>query len=161
MRIVLSVLTLMSMLDPEPVTRDPRVRGVSVHESRLIAELLSCSATANALVAEIEASDLIVYVQLTPDQPPGRAATRLATATPGHRYVRIVLGAQTHPKDRAALLAHELQHAVEIGRAPDVRDDSGLRRLYGAIGEDPHARTGFETAAAREVAARVQREMGR
>ncbi len=159
MPIVLSALMLMSALDPDPVSRDPRVRGVSVHETRLIAELLACSETARALVAEIEASDLIVYVQFTPEQPAGRGATRLAVASPIYRYLRIVLGARTHPKDRPPLLAHELQHAVEIGRARDVRDDDGLRRLYGEIGEDPHARTGFETAAAREVAARVHREI--
>ena len=160
MPIVLSALMLMSGLDPDPLARDPRVRGVSIHETRLIAELLACSETARALVAAIEASDLIVYVQFTPEQPAGRGATRLAVASPVYRYLRIVLGARTHPKDRPSLLAHELQHAVEIARAPEVRDDEGLRRLYGEIGEDPHARTGFETTAARDVAARVQREMG-
>ena len=100
-----------------------------------------------------------MYVQYGAELPTGRAVTRLATATPEHRYLRVILGAMTHPADRGALLAHELQHAVEIGRVPDVRDDDGMRRLFAEIGEDPNARFAFETAAAREIGARVLREL--
>ena len=137
----------------------PRLRGASPGESRMIENTLQRSPTARALADRIEASDLIVYVQLTIDLPAGRAATRLVAATDSYRYLRVVIGAMTHPADRGALLAHELQHALEIGSAREVRDVSTLRRLYERIGEDRHARFAFETAAARDVAQRVQREM--
>jgi hypothetical protein len=98
-------------------------------------------------------------VQLTIDLPAGRAATRLVAATDSARYLRVVIGAMTHPADRGALLAHELQHALEIGSAREVRDVSTQRRLNERIGEDRPARFAFETAAARDEAQRVQREM--
>jgi hypothetical protein len=161
MRILLSVLLMVSAPDPDPIVPHPRVRGFSHSETRLIRHLLDNSETGRRLVAEIEQTDLIVYVQLTPDQLPGRAATRLAVAGPQNRYLRIVMGAGTHPRDRGALLAHELQHAVEIGRARQVRDDRTLRDLYREIGEDRRALDDFETTAARNVGAQVLREMGR
>lgn len=161
MPILLPLLLLMSAIDPDPIVPHARVRGVSPLETRMIHDLLESSETARGLVAHIEHTDLIVYVQLTPEQLPGRAATRLVVAGPQNRYLRIVMGASTHPRDRGALLAHELQHALEIGRAPQVRDDRTLRELYREIGEDRHARNDFETTAARNVGAQVQREIGR
>jgi hypothetical protein len=158
-RIAASVLILLGVTASAEAGPVPRLRGGSTAETRLIETTVSRSPTARALAEWIEGSDLIVYVQLTPDLPAGRAATRLVTATPESRYLRIVMGAMTHPADRAALLAHELQHAVEIGRDGNVRTDEALRRLYEHIGEDRSARYAFETEAAREVAARVQREI--
>lgn len=159
MRFAASVLILLVVTASAGAGPVPRLRGGSAAETRLIETTISRSPTARALAERIEASDLIVYVQLTPDLQAGRAATRLVTATPESRYLRIVIGAMTHPADRPALLAHELQHAVEIGQAGSVRTNEGLRRLYERIGEDRGSRYAFETEAAREVASRVQREI--
>jgi hypothetical protein len=159
-RIAVSVLVLLTVCATSSrADALSRLRGTSKKETQLIENTISRSATARALADWIEASDLIVYVQLSPDVAGGRAATRLVTSTSESRYLRIVIGAMTHPADRSALLAHELQHAVEIGRAGEVRTDDGVRRLYERIGEDRNARSAFETSAAREVAARVQREV--
>jgi hypothetical protein len=145
-----------SLSAADPVAR---VRGYSDKETRIIRYLLDRSATGRALVRELEASDVIVYVQLTGDESAGRAATRFVITTGGQRYLRVVIGTMTPQLDRPSLLAHELQHAVEIARAPDVRDDNGMRQLYRRIGDSRHARSDFETAAAREVGARVRREL--
>jgi hypothetical protein len=158
-RSVLPLAILVAAAVPCAAAPGARVRGASPTETRLIQDLLARSDTARALAAEIDATDLIVYVQLTGDQAAGRGATRLVTAGPLYRYLRIVVGAMTHPKDRGPLLAHELQHAVEIGRAPEVRDEEGLRQLYWRIGEDSRAQFAFETSAAREIGVRVLREM--
>jgi hypothetical protein len=158
-RIALTLLVLMLTIVPCFADPPSRVRGISPKETGLIMELLARSETARALVSEIESTDLIVYVQYSAELPTGRAVTRLVTAAPEPRYLRVILGGMTHPADRGALLAHELQHAVEIGRVPDVRDDDGMRRLFAEIGEDRNARFAFETAAAREIGARVLREL--
>ena len=155
---ILAVLAILAARSPAAAA-SPRVRGASIRETRILQDLLARSDTARALVADIDATDLIVYVQLAIDQGPGRGATRLVDARGDYRYLRIVIGAMTHPADRGALIAHELQHALEIGRAPDVRDNETLRRLYARIGEDARALFAFETAAARRVGARVSQEL--
>ena len=159
MRIAFSILMLLVVCVPAVAGTPSRLRGTTPAESAIIAELLARSAVGRALAAEIEASDVIVYVELTVSVAAGRAATRLVATTGAGRYLRVVLGMRTHPADRAALLAHELQHVVEIARARDVRDDTGLRRLYAKIGEDRRALYAFETTEARRVAAEVRREM--
>ena len=137
----------------------PRLRGTSVRETALISDLLTRSAIARTLAAAIEAADVIVYVQLSPTLPHGHATTRFVTATNQVRFVRVTLGATGHPDDLAALLAHELQHAIEIARDPGITDSAGVRRLYRSIGEDRTASSAFETAAAQEVGWRVRQEL--
>jgi hypothetical protein len=144
---------------PAAAQTHPRLRGSTPRETGLIAGLLARSPTARALADELLSTDVIAYVQLVVDQAPGRASTRLVVATSTHRFLRIALGAMTSPADRGSLLGHELQHAVEIARAREVRDDDGMRRLYLVIGEDSRARDAFETAAAREVGLIVRREL--
>ena len=159
MRIALSLTILLATTTPSLADTRPHVRGVSPKESQMIEHLLAASETARGLADEIDASDLIVYVELTPSLIAGRGATRFVTTTGGFRFLRVVIGATTPLGDRGALLGHELQHAAEIARAPEVQNDDALRRLYERIGEDRQARFSFETAAAREVGQRVRREL--
>ena len=159
MHIALTLVLLLAAAVPAVADSHPRLRGATLDETRLIEDLLCRSSIARALADEIAASDLIVYVELTAALRAGHGATRFVATAGGFRFLRVVLGAMTHPADRAALLAHELQHVVEIGRAADVRDTNGLRRLYAVIGEDRSAQQAFETAAARDVGARVRREI--
>ena len=136
------------------------VRGASPRETALVRELVARSATARALTAQIGSEAVIVYVEIRASMPRGHGATRLAATTPYARFIRITLAPGAHPDDLAALLAHELQHALEIARA-DVKSSDDLRRLYRAIGDDRAASLAFETAAAQEVGARVRQELSR
>lgn len=113
----------------------PRLRGASARETAIIADLLARSPTARTLATGLEA--------------------------PSARFVRVTLAPSGHPDDLAALLAHELQHVLEIARSPDVIDSRGVRRLYSRIGNDRSATAAFETAAAQEVALQVRRELSR
>ena len=139
----------------------PRLRGASPRETAIIADLLARSATARALAAGLSSVDVIVYVQIDTKLPRGHGATRFVTSTPSARFVRISLAPAGHADDLAALLAHELQHVIEIARAPDVIDRRGVRRLYHVIGNDRSATSAFETVAAQEVAREVRRELSR
>ena len=91
--------------------------------------------------------------------------TMLATlATPSKGEIRYgdATASRLGPllRTRIGLLAHELQHAVELADAPEVRDDEGVRQLYRRIGSasDPDH---FETAAARRIERAVRMEVGR
>jgi hypothetical protein len=52
------------------------------------------------------------------------------------RYLRITIDASVHGDTAVALLGHELQHAVEIARAPWVTNETRLAHLYRHIGHE-------------------------
>jgi hypothetical protein len=139
----------------------PRLRGASPRETAIIADLLARSPTARTLAAGLASVDVIVYVEIDTRLPRGHGATRFVTSTPSARFVRVSLAPAGHADDLAALLAHELQHVLEIARASDVTDNRGVRRLYRSIGNDRSATSAFETVAAQEVAQQVRRELAR
>ena len=65
----------------------------------------------------------------------------------GYRYLRVGLHRQS-PATTAAVLAHELQHALEIDGA-DVASHEEFERLYRRIGvASPHAPSELDTPAA-------------
>src|SRR5688572_20493535 len=99
-----------------------RLRPATETVRVMVDDAIERSATVRALAREIAASDLIVYVEMGRPAPPAIATTVLVTATPRTRYVRITIDAMTPPNGLVPLLAHELQHAVEIARNLDVRD---------------------------------------
>jgi hypothetical protein len=117
------------------------------------------SGTFRALLGRLALSDLIVYVG-TVDRIAGGAAGQLSftLATPTVRYVRIELAATGNVREMIALVAHELQHAVEIAAAPQVRDPQAMALLYLGMGQGgDHAR--HESRAARVIEARVRTEL--
>ena len=146
------MLTLSPSADPAS-----HVRAESPVMRALLDEATMKSPTVQALVAELECSDTIVYLEFT--QSPGirRARTKLVAAPGAFRFLRISINILIPPVDRMPLLAHELQHAAEISRARDVRDDDGLRRLYQRIGTEA-LDDKFETTAAAEVERRARME---
>lgn len=137
----------------------PHVRATSTVVGSLLSEA-AASPTMTALLRRLDTSDQVVYIEFTNSPEIPTARTKLVTATAGVRFLRIDINARTAPGDRLPLLAHELQHAVELADAPDVRDDEGVRRLYRRIGSASDA-DHFETTAARRVERAVRLEIGR
>src|SRR5262249_1616735 len=92
------------------------------------------SPTFRGLVRTIDGADVIVYVE------EGRCTNgRLHscvhfTAAPPARYVVIRLDPREQVLSVVRALAHELQHAVEIGTATDVVDDASAKQLYARLG---------------------------
>lgn len=125
------------------------VRAGSSLAQAVIDDAADRSPTVRALVDDLTQSDLIVYVEMRLDRPPLQGRTTLVAATPEARYVRVEIDARLAPARRAEVLAHELCHALEIARAPEVRDNDGMRALFGRIGWSEGGR--FETAAAQAV----------
>jgi hypothetical protein len=136
-----------------------RVRPLDSWADETVDRGLTRAAIVRELVEELEASDLIVHVQTVNSLPAGTAGqTRLSGDAGGARYVRIQLDRSLLPDERAAILAHELQHAIEIARST-ARDDGGLRELFERIGHHAGSPRVFETPAARKAGTRAWFEL--
>jgi hypothetical protein len=121
------------------------------------ARALAQSATARALVTRLESSNVIVHIVSSRTLPLGIGGmTRFVTTRGGYRYLRITIGTDLPGRMRAAILAHELQHACEV--ADSTADDpAALRSLF----EHQGHRNGefFETTAAIEAEKTVRVEL--
>jgi hypothetical protein len=87
-----------------------------------------------------------------------QGSTQLIAAT-GQRYLRIDVRAPRPPMELLSTIAHELQHALEIAREPDVRSPDAMRMLYQRIGSHGANAHMYDTADARDAARRVRQEL--
>jgi hypothetical protein len=134
--------------DPPP--RMPHIRSADRAMLDVLREGSRRSPTFKRFVDEIEQSDLIVYVEATREVGPGmQAYLQLAGANAQLRFLRVVLRIPASAETLIARLGHELEHATEIARAPEVRDQAGLDAFYRRIGDDSGA--GWDTSAARSA----------
>ena len=138
-------------------TTDDRLR-------RLLDVGMRSSATFRTLVHRLLQSDVVVYLWCNGPKTSavdGRL-TFLSTAG-GLRYV-VVQMARIQPRERQiAIMAHELQHAVEIANAPAVVDAPSLAREYRRIGyvsgDALSVHVTFDTDAAVTAGVAVLREL--
>jgi hypothetical protein len=141
-----------------------RLRPDTSDMRRLIAAGLEKSTTFNAMVRQLERSDLIVEIQCGYFSRSSRLGrTALLTARPPVRYVLVEIACGLTPGAGIDILGHELRHALEIASAPWVVDEPSLGRLYTQIGFSTcgSAAAGhgeFETEDAREAGDRVHHE---
>ena len=116
------------------------------------------SATFRTLVDRLNAGSLVVYVRFDRCPRAVAACTRFVTPQGTTRRLLIVLDRFGRaPWQLIALLAHELQHALEIAGAPDVVDLPSFHHLYATTGRRVSA--GYETDAAIRVARIVAAEL--
>jgi hypothetical protein len=136
------------------------VRSTQERTLRMLEAGAERSPTIARLRATLEQSDLIVYVQTVRDLAPSiDGRMMLLNAGHGRRYVRIDIRQSLGSKEMLAIVGHELQHAVEIAGARDVRDDQSMIELYRRIGVSRDARSHFETLAARAAGYQVRSEL--
>jgi hypothetical protein len=164
----LVALTFLTLV-PIAHAADPRfaasptaaVRPLARETAALLGDALRRSALVRWQVGVLEGSDLIVYVSERFESESGEPKGRLQflTAAAGKRYVVVSLDRWKLSWDeRLVLLAHELQHAVEIAQDPTVHDLAGFRSLYLRIGWELKAGR-FETEAACQATARMRLEL--
>lgn len=141
----------------------PRIRPQDPRSLQLLRAGTARSETFRALVDRIEASNVFVYVTVTPFIKSSLAGqlTWMTQAGP-YRYLRATLNAEQTANQQIASLAHELQHAVEVVEESRVKDEKTLVALYQRIGQPSRAAvsSGWETIAAQEAGYRVRRELG-
>ena len=145
---------LLTAMDRRVRTGDPRIQG-------LIAKGVHRSATFASLIAALHSTDVIVYIEPVRQLPPlvsGRLLL-IPQAPGGQRYLRIQVSAQTAGNDLISTIGHELQHALEVAAATDVKDQRGLERLYQQIGQAGLDKRSYDTEAAQVTGRRIRAEL--
>ena len=136
MNIALGVLVLLTSFIAGTEPRDgSHVRTMDRRLRSVIDEGLARSASFRGLVARLDGSDVIVYVE--PECPmTSRLIGRLTLLGAGgdRRYVNVRISCMLTVTQQIAALGHELRHAVEIADAPSVVDDASLAAEYRRVG---------------------------
>lgn len=112
-----------------------RLRPQGARVEAWLREALRRSPTVGRLAARIEQSDVMVYLEIGRRLSPNVSAclTWMATVST-RRIVRATFRYDLGINEAIALLAHELQHVVEIIEHPEVRSNETLLDLYRRIG---------------------------
>src|SRR5262245_17877499 len=136
------------------------VRSTSCLLTRELQEGAARSQNFRALVDAIDASDLFVYVEESPQRYGVAAHLGCLGAGGGRRYVRITIDPRVRGLERLALLGHELQHAREIAEDRSIDGPDAIERLYQRIGfaTAPEERA-YESQAALTVARKILKEL--
>ncbi len=142
-------------------SRESRIRCLGREARRVVERAVAGSPTVARLVATLEKSDLIVGVQLCPLPKMLLGETRIVTATPDVRHVRIRIRIPNATDALIAVLGHELQHALELAAARDVRTAEAQADLFRRIGYERHSGGYFETEAALQAGRAVAAEIAR
>lgn len=160
---------MLSLVTVRPVAAEPapfanrRIRSLEARLQALVERGMHSSPTFRRLAARVERSDVIVYLLSGLCLPP-RVDGRLTflSAAGGVRYVVVHLRPLASPLGEVAVLAHELQHAVEIAERPAIVDERSLAREYLQFGHTSRLMprgTAFDTRAAIDVGVQVGREV--
>ena len=138
------------------------VRTTDRKVTQLFLDGMSRSATFRDLVDALDKSDVIVYVDVkTTRQALGGYLAHNLSVAGGYRYVHIAIEATGASRRLVPLLAHELQHAVEVAQDPRARDERTLKGLFErlAIKFGCDGTTCSETQAAKDIEAAVRAEL--
>ena len=141
------------------VPRMPRVRANGERSmATLLLEGSERSATFRRLVATINESDGIVYVEPGTCRHGVRACLTLMVKVAGpNRILRIAVDTRRDHGELLAAIGHELQHAVEALSDPHVTDYHAMYSFFEHIG--PTGSERFETLAAVRVGMDVMAEL--
>ena len=112
-----------------------RLRPQSPRVAAWLARGRQRSPTLRALADQVERGDVVVYLEIafTLDRRMAACVTWMASV-PGARYVRVSVRPNLREADAIAMLAHELQHVVEVIDSPEVQSSGDLAALYQRIG---------------------------
>jgi hypothetical protein len=152
-----SVRTPASLLLEAP---ERHVRATHPRIKSLLVDGFSRSPTFASLLAALNRTDVIVYIEPALGLPKDMMGRLSLVPVPGkNRYLRVQIRADLPPRDAIALIAHEMQHALEIAEASDVRDPGGMVKLYERIGHPTVGDHSYDTIAAQDTGRRVKREL--
>ncbi len=164
-RVVLGLL-LFTLLAPHRsyAQSSPHIRVLDPILKEFFDHGVQQSPTLRALVDKVEATPILVFIEGDIRMPTYIGARlNFVTSVNGLRYVRVDIDCTLSPRRQIALLAHELQHALEIGERTDILDADSMESLYEDIGFESFengSHKSFETEAAIAVQRAVDDEMG-
>jgi hypothetical protein len=147
--------------EPAPASV-PHVRPLSADARDLVTSGLARSELIRNLIDHLDASDLVVYVDLSWFMADRHGQLTFIGSAGGVRYAMIRIASGHILPDQLATLGHELRHAVEVADAPAVVGRASFASHYALIGMDL-GRVGvsrqYETTAAVEAGRHVTREL--
>ena len=126
---------LPSAAGAQSATAMPRVRSENPMLAQLIADAPAASVTFRSLVAAIDATNGIVYVESgqCPYGSQACLAHSIQVAGP-HRILRVVLNTRRGREGLIGAIGHELQHAMEVLSEPGITTTQGMFfRLFGGM----------------------------
>lgn len=111
------------------------VRTVDPHIQSVIENGIARSATFRSLIDTLADTDVIVYVEsrIVRDGLLGLTSHRIIIRGT-YRYLRVAIDPHRTVKQQTIVLAHELQHTIEIARAFEVGRSQTADRLFARIG---------------------------
>jgi len=167
-RHLLVAALVLPALSVRPATAAEDVSDIRIRD-RVLRSLVDVgterSETFRGLVSAVEAAPLRVYVECDPQMPHSLSARLGFVSTVGSiRFVRVELSCTLPSRTQVSLLAHEFQHALEIGLTPDITDADSMEAHYEDVGFQTYrhgTHKGFETTAALSAGQRVSEELDR
>jgi DNA-binding PadR family transcriptional regulator len=123
---------------------------------------ISQSDTFRRLVRLLDASDVIVYIGPQTTRPAlGGFLSHSVTTAGGYRYLRLSFTAHGTADRLMPVIAHELQHALEVAQAPEARDAESVEKLFdrSAMPFGCSSTTCYETRASKDVEDAVRNEL--
>ena len=155
MMVLSSVLTAQDPNTSHVRTTEPLVRS-------LIDQGLARSETFRRLVDTLNQSDVVVYIdpKIKRQTLGGYLSHSIVTAG-GRRYLHVAVELRGGDIRLVSLLAHELQHAVEVSQDPGARDSESVARLFARLASTRGCGSSNceETEAALDVQAAVDAEL--
>ena len=154
-------ILMLTLAVTSQVFPDGHVRTTEPKILQLIDAGLSHSDTFRRLVATLNESDVIVYIEpKLLRRALGGYLAHNVVARGGYRYLHIAVETQGAERRLVSLLAHELQHAVEVAQTPDAQDEESLQRMFArlAVKFGCGGTTCSETQAAKDVEYIVREE---
>lgn len=136
-----------------------RVRPLDDVARRVLTLARTASPTVAQMIAELEASDLIVSVQTCPLPRLVEGDIRVVVAVGAVRHVRIRLAVPRTTSGLVIALAHELRHALELAAAHEIRSAADGPGVYAMRGATRVRQGYFETEAALETGRLVSEEL--
>jgi hypothetical protein len=163
-RVLILLLITLAIPHRSNAQSAPHVRFLDPILKELFDDGMHQSPTLRALVEKVEAAPILVFIEGDIRMPLYVGARlNFVTSVNGLRYVRVDIDCTLSPRRQIALLAHELQHALEIGERTDILDADGMESLYEEIGfqsNDNGAHKSYETEAAKAIQRAVDDELG-
>src|SRR5258705_10148403 len=161
MDFALGVLLFVSLATTNASRDGDHVRTIDTRLRAAIADGMTRSPAFRELESQLNASDVIVYVDRECTLHSGLVG-RLSfmSAVGERRFVSVRIGCTLTGTQQIATLGHELRHAVEIATAPSVVDEATLAAEYGRIGFPSRAVSkGFDSMAAIKAGEQIALEL--
>jgi hypothetical protein len=153
-------LTASSMVRQTKAT-DEHVRSPQAVVTTLLREGAERSGTFSALVEMLNGSDVVAYVESSLQLRTGLDGylTQRVIVAGNRRYLHILVNAELRRDRLLAIIAHELQHAVEVAQTPAAQSDEAVRALFQQLDSGRCAPRCTETDEAMNIQAAVLREL--